>query len=187
MQQESSAYGPSDARAPAASEHAPLVLAARGGDRFAFGQLYQLYHGMVHAVLLAHAPATDVDDLVQDVFMRALTQLKSLRDANAFGGWLAAIARNLARDRFRRTREQDELPEALPVREHQGDEAEAAVALAAIRRLPEAYRETLLMRLVEGLTGPEIAARTGLTHGTVRVNLHRGMKLLREQLEGSSG
>jgi RNA polymerase sigma-70 factor (ECF subfamily) len=52
--------------------------------------------------------------------------------------------------------------------------------------LPEAYRETLLMRLVEGLTGPEIALRTGLTPDSVRVNLHRGMKLLRERLDGGT-
>ena len=54
--------------------------------------------------------------------------------------------------------------------------------LAAIRRLPEAYRETLVLRLVEGMTGPEIAERTGLTPGSVRVNLHRGMQMLREAL-----
>jgi RNA polymerase sigma-70 factor, ECF subfamily len=53
--------------------------------------------------------------------------------------------------------------------------------------LPEAYRETLMMRLVEGMTGPEIAARTGLTPDSVRVNLHRGMKLLRDALEGRNG
>jgi RNA polymerase sigma-70 factor (ECF subfamily) len=40
-----------------------------------------------------------------------------------------------------------------------------------------------MLRLVEGMTGPEIAARTGLTGGSVRVNLHRGMKLLREKLD----
>ena len=40
-----------------------------------------------------------------------------------------------------------------------------------------------MLRLVEGMTGPEIAARTGLTDGSVRVNLHRGMKLLREKLD----
>ena len=56
--------------------------------------------------------------------------------------------------------------------------------LAAIRRLPEAYRETLVLRLVEGLTGPEIAERTGLQPGSVRVNLHRGMQMLREALGG---
>ena len=55
--------------------------------------------------------------------------------------------------------------------------------LDQIRRLPEAYRETLILRLVEGMTGPEIAAQTGLTHESVRVNLCRGMKMLRELLE----
>ena len=60
--------------------------------------------------------------------------------------------------------------------------AEVAQVLAALRALPDVYRETLVMRLVEGMTGPEIAEHTGLAHGSVRVNLHRGMKLLREQL-----
>ena len=50
--------------------------------------------------------------------------------------------------------------------------------------LPDAYRETLILRLVEGMTGPEIAARTGMTHGSVRVNLHRGMEQLRAKLSG---
>jgi len=63
--------------------------------------------------------------------------------------------------------------------------AEAEWAIAAIASLPEAYRETLMLRLVAGLDGPEIAARTGLTHGSVRVNLHRGIALLRERLGGS--
>jgi RNA polymerase sigma-70 factor (ECF subfamily) len=62
------------------------------------------------------------------------------------------------------------------------DRLEALAVLAAIRELPDAYRETLVLRLVEGMTGPEIAARTGLTAGSVRVNLHRGMKQLRERL-----
>ena len=59
--------------------------------------------------------------------------------------------------------------------------------LEIIRSLPEAYRETLVLRLVEGMNGPEIAARTGLTPASVRVNLHRGMKLLRRKLEGAGG
>ncbi len=54
--------------------------------------------------------------------------------------------------------------------------------LALIKDLPEAYRETMILRLVEGMTGPEIADCTGMTHGSVRVNLNRGMSLLRERL-----
>jgi RNA polymerase sigma-70 factor (ECF subfamily) len=53
--------------------------------------------------------------------------------------------------------------------------------LDVIRTLPEAYRDTLLMRLVEGMSGAEIAERSGLTPASVRVN-HRGMKMLREKL-----
>ena len=59
------------------------------------------------------------------------------------------------------------------------------MVLDLIRRLPEAYRETLIMRLVEGMTGPEIARQTGLTPDSVRVNLCRGMKMLRESLGGA--
>ena len=43
-----------------------------------------------------------------------------------------------------------------------------------------------MLRLVEGMSGPEISARTGLTHGSVRVNLHRGMQMLRDALGGSA-
>ena len=54
--------------------------------------------------------------------------------------------------------------------------------LEVIRGLPETYQETLILRLVEGLTGPQIATCTGLTEGSVRVNLHRGMNMLRDKL-----
>jgi RNA polymerase sigma-70 factor (ECF subfamily) len=63
-----------------------------------------------------------------------------------------------------------------------GDAAEALTIVQAIRSLPAAYAETLLMRLLEGMTGPEIAARTGLKPESVRVNLCRGMKRLRRVL-----
>jgi RNA polymerase sigma-70 factor (ECF subfamily) len=95
------------------------------------------------------------------------------------------IARNRATDYYRRRPDTTELPKELTQersRDQASSDMEAAAALAAIRRLPDAYRETLILRLVEGMTGPEIAARTGLTPASVRVNLHRGMKMLRESL-----
>ena len=162
-----------------------LVRASRDGDRSAFGRLYTRYSRMVHAIVLSRVPAGEADDLVQDVFIAALRQLHALRDERAFGGWLATIARNRANGWHRRAVEVTELPDDLAARgSSQDDEEDARRALVAVRSLPEAYRETLMMRLVEGMTGPEIAARTGLTPDSVRVNLHRGMKLLREALEG---
>ena len=165
-----------------ASRLAPTIRAAAAGDRDAFGQLYAGYFRMVHAVLLGRVPRRDVDDLVQDVFLTAFTRLKGLREPAAFGGWLATIARNRATDHLRRSHEQVELPDELPGGE--AIEADTLAVLDAVRKLPDAYRETLLMRLVEGMTGAEIADRAGLTEGSVRVNLHRGMALLREKLGG---
>ncbi|HXG63726.1 MAG TPA: sigma-70 family RNA polymerase sigma factor [Blastocatellia bacterium] len=164
------------------SADARLVEAVRGGDQEAFARLYDRYAPMVHAILLARVPYGEVDDLVQDVFLLVLKKLHTLKDVNAFGGWLAMITRNRAMDFYRRSRETEELHEDLALRSHSEADAEAARVLAAIRELPEAYRETLIMRLVEGMTGPEIADRTGLTPASVRVNLHRGIKQLREKL-----
>ncbi len=163
-----------------------LVEAAQAGDRAAFGMLYERYGAMVHGVLIARIPYDEVEDLVQDVFLVALERLRTLRNPAAFAGWLAAIARNHAVDYHRRTPATVEA--ADPPAPSDGPRAEALEVLAIIRDLPEAYRETLALRLVEGMTGPEIAERTGLTPGSVRVNLHRGMKLLRERLgEGGDG
>ena len=169
-----------------------LVRAAQRGDRAAFGFLYARYSRMVHGILLARVPFPDVDDLVHDVFLQALPRMSTLREVSRFPGWLASIARNRATDFHRRVKPNDELDEesasvqtetAAPSARHASQSgAEAHAVLDAIRSLPDAYREPLILRLVEGMTGPEIAARTGLTHGSVRVNLHRGMLQLRELL-----
>lgn len=163
-------------------EQSRLIEAVRQGDEDAFGRLYDLYAPMVHGILLARVPSSDVDDLVQDVFLVALRKLSTLRDDNAFGGWLAMIARNRAMDFHRKKRETEELHESVTARAEADSDAEARRVLEAIKGLPESYSETLILRLVEGMTGPEIALRTGLTPASVRVNLHRGMKLLREKL-----
>ena len=165
-----------------------LVRASQQGDTDAFGQLYQRYARMVHGVLLSRVHATDVEDLVKDVFLRALPRLRALREASRFGGWLAAIARNMAIDFHRRAQTRAESHDATAEPDEQAapgrasDTREAAEILECIRSLPEAYRETLILRLVEGMSGPEIADRTGLLPGSVRVNLHRGMQQLREKL-----
>jgi RNA polymerase sigma-70 factor (ECF subfamily) len=171
-------------RRPEAAEVQPpaaaLVESARAGDRAAFERLYHLFAPLVHGVLLARVPYGEVSDLVQDVFLTAFRKLGALRDPARFGPWVAIIARNRAADFYRRARQTEELRDELA--EGAGRGAEAGEALEVIRSLPEAYRETLVLRLVEGMTGPEIAERTGLRPASVRVNLHRGMKLLRKRL-----
>ena len=164
---------------------AVTIRAVAAGDPDAFARLYADYVRMVHAILLGRVPRRDVDDLVQDVFLTAYTRIRELRDPASFGGWIATIARNRATDHMRQTREQVQLPDDVAG----GDpiDTETFAVLEIVRGLPEAYRDTLLMRLVEGMSGNEIADRSGLTPASVRVNLHRGMKLLRERWAAAPG
>src|SRR6476646_6276201 len=83
------------------SQEDDLIVSATNGDRGAFGELYVRYARMVHGILLARVPAGDAEYLVQDVCMSAMRQLRGLRTAAAFRGWLAAIARDRAIDYFR--------------------------------------------------------------------------------------
>jgi RNA polymerase sigma-70 factor (ECF subfamily) len=181
-----SATGPTIAPGKSAeSAESVLVRSVLAGDRDMFGRLYELYAPLVHGVLLARMPRSEVEDVVQDIFLHALRKLHTLRDANAFGPWIAMIARNRAMDFHRRSRETVEVTDDLKSNDSSGAKAEEILAI--IRTLPDAYRETLVLRLVEGMTGPEIAGRTGLTPASVRVNLHRGMKLLRTKLGFKEG
>ena len=184
-----SGYPPVNTRA--SCDDADLVEAAGRGDQGAFGRLYERYAGVVHGLLLAKVPREEADDLVQEVFLTAMRRLSALRDRNSFAAWLSAIARNLANDHYRRLRPTTPLTEDPPqiasgsAASGDPDSCAAARILDLIRSLPQAYSETLILRLVEGMTGPEIATRTGLTHGSVRVNLCRGMRMLRARLTES--
>jgi RNA polymerase sigma-70 factor (ECF subfamily) len=181
-----------------ASDHEPawraLVPKAQLGDRAARAALYEEFAPTVHAIALAHVGRQSADDVTQDVFCTVFASLSRLRDPGAFAGFLSTSARNASRDLLRRDQR---APRAIPddARHAMPDEAAASPADAAeasettervfeaVQQLPEAYREPLLLRLVSGLSGTEIAARTGMTHGSVRVNLTRGMAMLRERLK----
>jgi RNA polymerase sigma-70 factor, ECF subfamily len=169
---------------------AHLVRAAQRGDREAWSALYAAFARTVHAIALAHVGPQAADDVTQDVFCSVFASLGTLRDPAAFPGFVCTAARNAARDALRRKKNAPVLEAADEVAARgaapalHAEQLELAErVLATIRTLPEAYRETLLLRLVGGLSGQEIAQRTGMTHGSVRVNLTRGMALLRPLLQ----
>src|SRR5207248_4905184 len=150
------------------------------GDQEAFGELYRAFAPLIHGVVLARVPYDEVQDIVQEVFLSAYKNIRTLRDKNAIGAWLVRIARNQAVEFYRNSRPTEEISEDL--RGRNNPKSEATEILNAIRLMPDAYRETLVLRLIEGMTGNEIAERTGLSPESVRVNLHRGMGMLRRTL-----
>ncbi len=158
------------------------VQEARRGSQAAFAWLYRTFAPLVHAIHLGMATRSRAEDLTQETFVIAFDRLHQLREPARFGPWIAMIAR-----RHRPA------PAVEAMDLSSGDDiawpgagpdviSQARQALHAIRMLPEAYRDTLMLRLVEGLSGPEIALLTGLTPESVRVNLHRGMARLRGAL-----
>ena len=159
---------------------AALVERIRSGDEEAFSELYRLFAPTINAVVLARVPRDEVQDIVQEVFIAAYRNIAGLKDANLVGPWLIRIARNQAAEFYRKFRASEELDEQMPRRQEKS--GEAAEILKVIRSLGSSYSETLIMRLVEGMTAKEIAERTGLKPESVRVNLHRGMEKLRESL-----
>lgn len=174
-----------------ASDLAPDLALARSGDGAAQERLYRRFARVVHGIALSAVGPADAEDVAQEAFAAAFRGLDAVRDAAALPGWLCAIARNAALDHVRRRARRGGPPAPLerePAAKATSlgdrlDEGELRLrVLARVRELPDAYRETLVLRLVEGLTGPEIAERTGLGAASVRVNLCRGMALLRPLL-----
>lgn len=155
---------------------------ARGGCQLAFAQLHRRFLPLVHGILLGRFRPALADELSQECFAKAFARLAQLRDGHRFGAWIAAMARRMRPTRIGVEVAADDHAALASTDASPEVSAEATQLLGAVAALPEAYRETLMLRLVEGLSGPEIAALTGHTPDSVRVNLHRGMARLRRSL-----
>lgn len=164
-----------------------LVEASRRGERAAFGQLVERYQRAVTAVSLSACGNRALcDDVAQDTFVTAWHRLGSLRDPARLGPWLCGIARNLGRKaRRRRARElplaagepdpgQAELiADGDPYAEVSAAEAEASVR-RALARVPERYREVLVLYYQEGHSARQVASALGLSEAAVMQRLSRG-------------
>lgn len=174
------------------------VLARRvqRGDRDALEQLARRYLRPIHAVTASYlGERADVEDAVQDTFLRALDHIASYRPARPFAPWLYQIARNVARDRLaasarRRTEPlpADGLEEPAPGPEVVTERAEIRRLVdAAIANLPEQQRTAFRLHDVEGYPTDEIARIMGLSPGTVRSHVHNARRALRTALQSRLG
>lgn len=154
-----------------------------------------------HLLAMVRDPET-AEDLTQETYGRALSQLDSLRDPKAGLAWLYRIATNTALDRFRR-----KSPSTVPL----DDVTVGAVEVAAaqerpgislieealehsemsecvqsyLRALPDDYRVAILLHDVHGLTNPEVADLVGCSLPTAKIRVHRAHERLRNTLQGA--
>jgi RNA polymerase sigma-70 factor (ECF subfamily) len=170
-----------------------LVSAAMHGDRDAMSALWRRHRRWVAAVLLTYKPReADLEDLLQEVAMRLVGKIDTLREGANVRAWLRAVAVNVARSAGRGSR---------PALRFEGEEVETAAAgpapaapaseqredlhrlVTMVGRLPESYREPLLLRAVHGLRAKEIAAILDLPPATVDTRIARARRMLRDLVE----
>jgi RNA polymerase sigma-70 factor (ECF subfamily) len=138
----------------------------------------------------------DVEDLVQEVFVKAYTQLGQLKDGDRFAAWLRAIADNEARMWYRRRWVQLRLKETLEVQgmweaDARDDAAEMrrlqATVREALRTLTEAHRQVIVHHYFKGCTYLETADLLGLDVEVVRSRLQKARRRLREEIISMNG
>lgn len=181
-----------DSGKPARSaEQEALPLGAR---RARFAELYREHAGRIFAICLRITGDGDVAaDVSQDAFMHAWRKFETFRGSASFGTWLYRIAIRRALDRIRADRRYV----ARVVTDSELTAYAAAVARAmpetrldlerAIARLPEGARSVLILYEIEGYRYDEIASLLDISSGTVRSQLHRARRLLRDMLRPSDG
>ena len=176
-----------------------LVELARGGDKEAFGLLYDHYHRSVYRFLYYRTRSTQLaEDLTSETFFRALRSMSSFRwQGKDFGAWLMTIARNLCTDHFKAGRTRLELTtEDMSPHDDTAEGPESAVLdsltnemlMEALTRLPDEQRDCLVMRFLQGMSIAETAEVLGRSDGAVKQLQLRGVrnlaKLMPEEVRG---
>lgn len=165
-----------------------LVSSCLAGDNEARRMLYTQNVQRVYAMALRlTGSVSDAEDVVQETFIKAFRSLPSFRQESALGTWLCRIAINLCRDLFKR-RSRFESEDKIPEAEHSGGLfAERPKLLAALEKLPDGYREVLVMHDVLGMEHNEMAEVLGVHEGTSKSQLHKARARMRELLSGEAG
>jgi len=163
---------------------AELVEASRRGEREAFGLLVSRYQDVVCAVSYSSTGNWALsEDVAQDTFIAAWRQLGQLREAGRLRSWLCGIARNLARKARKRTDREAAVDDDVPALDGNPFEATAQaevdrVVREELARIPESYRETLVLYYCENRSIRDVAAVLGVSQDAAMQRLTRGRRYL---------
>lgn len=161
-----------------------IIRRYSGGELSGFSDLYAKYGGLIRSVIYKLCPAGDLDDLVQEAFVRIWKGLPKFNRESALKTWIYRIAYNLAVDSLRgrkRAPMQTELKDVMfPSKE------EAVMNKDAVREglneLSGEHREVLVLNIMEGVTIAEISAIMNVPEGTVKSRLFHAKSRMAEIL-----
>jgi RNA polymerase sigma-70 factor, ECF subfamily len=169
-----------------------LELIARwsAGDERAATRLVERHAPALARFAASLGQRTDIEEIVQDTFVRAFGSIESFRADSSLRTWLFTIERRLILDRRRAERrrkddtavdESDAATEFDALDEIVAEEAQTRVR-RAVEQLSRLQREVFLLRVNEGLSYKEIAEVVGSTEGAARVHYHNAMRAVKESL-----
>ena len=168
-----------------------LIARWKAGDERAATELVERHATALARFAMSTGERSDVDELVQDTFVRAFNSLDGFRGDSSFRTWLFTIERRLLLDRRRserRRRDRVEIKEDDATTEYDAldgvvaDETEQRLN-QAMKRLSPTQREVFALRVGEGLSYKEIAEAVGTTEGAARVHYHNAMRAVKEFLD----
>ncbi len=167
-----------------------LVRSAKSGNSRAFGELVKRYHRRVTALGMSFFKnATDTEDFVQDVFIRAYTKLPDFRGEARFSTWLLRIAYTMAVNSINRRKEYLPLEDETLLwdRDYTPEEAQMRrltieTVRECLKELPERFALCLDMYFFYDMAYGEICEVTGLPLNTVKSHIFRAKRLLKEKL-----
>lgn len=179
--------------APTIDERTDLDLVARwkAGEQRAATQLVERHASSVARFVASIGARSDVDEVVQDTFVRAFASIDGFRGDSSLRTWLFTIARRLVLDRRRAVRrrgEHVEVQEGDVATEYDAldgvvaDETQARMR-RALAALTPTQREVFVLRVSEGMSYREIAAAVDTTEGAARVHYHNAMRAIKELLD----
>lgn len=168
-----------------------LVLEAQNGEKEAIGELYDYFLESIYRFLYFRVSSeSEAEDLTEEVFFKMLKNLKKYekRGEMPFSAWLFRIAKNALVDYYRQKTVVEEISEdAADERVKTEDETEEKIdrkrLLKAVKKLPKAQSEAIILRFFSDRTNPEIAAILGKSETAVRILQSRGLRKLKDFLE----
>lgn len=164
-----------------------LILNCKQGDRKSQEQLYRNYSGILYGICLKYSNnKTEAEDNLHDSFMTIYEKIGQYSSKGSFEGWIKRITVNTVLQKYRKEEHlnvvSENLKEEVSVDVEENDIC-LQTLLGYIRELPNKYRTTFNLYVLDGHTHKEISKLLGTSEGTSKSNLARARVLLKEKIE----
>ncbi len=173
---------------PAAKDRPDLSEAADEAIKMdSIEQTWREYHTKLHSFIQSRVgdPST-AEDILQEVFLRIISKIDTLKDDSKINSWMYQIARNAIIDHYRASKTMEELPGSLAIPESEfGQEARQEIEgrlQTMVKRLPENYREAVTLSEIENLTQQEVAEKQGMSLSGAKSRVQRGRAMVKDML-----